>query len=293
MAEYKTDVYWNRYRKAMQLTDWRRYEEALKEALNLIRDYPEDPDVYALAGYIHLKKEKYDEATHWSGEALGRDPENRLGWFVRVSVLCETEKGPKLDEALREARRISPYDSHYLFLQANLDNQKGRFEKAKASIEGALALEPENALYIAMLSYIEALLKRDEESRRLEKEALRIDPNSSHVFTYLAWAAGRRGEYAVQAEMLKNAIRLDPDNAQIRSEYLDALQQTYKVYRFFLAPVLFMRRWKPWQMFLAWAIAWMLFKPLVLLFILLYVVSHWATKLLVHVKVFGWTFRRT
>lgn len=43
---------------------------------------------------------------------------------------------------------------------------------------------------------------------------------------------------------------------------------------------------------MAQIVAWIVFKPFALVFIWLYILSHRMTQLLVHVKVFGWTFRK-
>ena len=60
------------YAKAQQLIEWRRYKEALKEAERLMRQEPEDPDVFALISKIHLFMNEYDKALHWSNQALRR-----------------------------------------------------------------------------------------------------------------------------------------------------------------------------------------------------------------------------
>ncbi|WP_201450655.1 hypothetical protein [Paenibacillus sp. An7] len=52
-----------------------------------------------------------------------------------------------------------------------------------------------------------------------------------------------------------------------------------------------MRKMKTWQILLTWVVAVLLLKPLLILFLVLYVLSHWVTKAIVHVKVFGWRRR--
>ena len=89
---------------------------------------------------------------------------------------------------------------------------------------------------------------------------------------------------------MKQAVRLHPDDKQFQDEYLEALQHNHKLFRLFLGPMRVLRKLKPWQLFASWILAWILFKPLVLLFILLYAAAHWLTKAIVHVRVFG--FRR-
>lgn len=111
------------------------------------------------------------------------------------------------------------------------------------------------------------LLRNFSESKMLANKALRLEVESDLVYLYLAWSAERRNDYDDYLLLLKNAIRLDPDDKQIRQEFLEGLQKNYKFYRIMLMPRNLMKKMKPWQI-------------------------HWVTKLLVHVKVFGWTRRR-
>lgn len=48
---------------------------------------------------------------------------------------------------------------------------------------------------------------------------------------------------------------------------------------------------KRWQILVSWLVAVIFFKPLLIVFIVLYVLAHWATKGIVHVRVFGWRRR--
>lgn len=281
-----------RYERIYKLMEWKKYKEASDEAMTLIQESPEDAYAYAVFAQICLRMEKFKEAEHWSGEAIRRDPDNKIGWFVRTITYYETENWRAMKEALEVAQRIDPYEPYYFFLRFNIDNKNSRFAEAKEQLLTALELSPENPLFLAGLSYSEALLNNKEASVNLAKQALRLDVESDSVYLYLGWAAERRGDYNEQLVMLKNAVQLDPANKQIRDEYLICLQKSYTFYRILLAPFRLLKRLKPWQILAGWLIAWFLFKPLLLLFLLLYIFTHWITKLLVHVKVFGWRRKR-
>ncbi|WP_245640077.1 tetratricopeptide repeat protein [Paenibacillus dakarensis] len=280
------------YAKARQLIEWRRYKEALKEAEQLLSQEPEDPDVFALISEIYLLMNEPDKALQWSNQALSRDPEQVLAWYVRVRVYYMTDQDRACHEALQEALRIDPYESQYYYLQANLYNKSGKPSQAKEALLQALELRPEKPLYLALLSYTEALLKNFEDSVRLEKLALRNNTESSEVFFFLGWAAGERGDYKLKETYMRNAVRLDPDDKQCQDEYLEALQHNEVLLRIFLWPLKFLRKMKPWQILLTWVVAAYLFRPLLILFIVLYILAHWVTKAIVHVKVFGWGRRR-
>ncbi|MCR2803482.1 tetratricopeptide repeat protein [Paenibacillus soyae] len=289
MERETTDL---RYKRISQLMEWNRHKEALDEAMALLREEPEDANAYAVLGQICLRLDKRDEALHWSQESLRRDPENSLAWFVRTAAYYEGENWKLLDDALDNAQRVDPYEPHYYFLRANAFNRKGKYANAKEMLLAGLRLSPHNALFLATLSYTEALLGNMQESKHYAKEALRQDVEHDHVYLYLGWAAEWRNDYDEQLLMLKNAIRLDPENKQIREAYLEALQKSYKFYRILLAPTNVLKRLKPWQILLGWFVAILLFRPLIFVFLILYIMTHWATKWLVHVKVFGWSRKR-
>ncbi|WP_138495857.1 tetratricopeptide repeat protein [Paenibacillus pinistramenti] len=289
---HEQEAYQAGYTAVQQLIQWQRYKEALAEAQELLKLEPEDPDVFAMIAHIYLLMSEYEKALHWASEALRRNPEEQLAWFVRVNVYYETDNESSFQSALQEALRVDPYEAHYYFLQANRLNKKARFHEAKEELVRALELQPEAPLYLATLSYTEALLGKDGASRELEREALRYGAEMPYVLLYLAWAAGRRGDFKLRETYIRSAVRLNPDSRQFQDEYLEALQQNHKLFRVFLWPSKWIRRLKGWQLFLIWAAAWLLFRPLVIVFILLYVLAHWLSKLIVHVKVFGWRRRR-
>ncbi|MDF2834585.1 MAG: hypothetical protein K0Q63_225 [Paenibacillus sp.] len=281
-----------RYDKVGRLIGWRRYKEAAAEAEALLRDEPEDAHAYALLALVHVHTENYDAALHWTGEALRRDPDNALAWLVRTNAYHD---GGKLDKALEsaaEGMRVDPYEPHYYFIRANITMKRGRYAEAKALIETALEMSPNNAAYMASLSYAEALLGNHAASRQHAREALKLNVESDSTFLILAWSAEQRGDYEENLNMLKEAIRIDPNDKQIRDAYMDGLQKSYKMYRVLLAPFKLFKRMKPWQILVTWLAIAIIFRPLIFVFIIVYALTHWLTKLLVHVKVFGWNFRR-
>ncbi|MRN54984.1 tetratricopeptide repeat protein [Paenibacillus monticola] len=281
------------YTMVQQLINWKRYKEAIVEAEQILRLEPEDPNAFALISQIYLLMEEYEKALHWTKETLRREPEHELAWFVRVSVYYETDDEKSFNEALQEAMRIDPYEAHYYFMKANKLNKKGKFKEAKEQLLQALELKPESPLYLAMLSYIEALVGNDAESSRLDRQAIQYDAELPYVLIYLAWAAGYRNDYKLKETYMRSAVRLNPEDKQFQDEYLETLQQSNKLFRIFLWPRKYIRKLKRWQILASWIIAWLLFKPLILLFIVLYVLAHWVTKGVVHVRVFGWRRRNS
>ncbi|WP_379127651.1 tetratricopeptide repeat protein [Paenibacillus sp. sgz500958] len=276
------------YERTLQLMNWRRYPEAIAEAEKWIAGEPENAMAYAMLGQIHMKAGNNNKAMHWAGEALRYDPENTIAWFVRTVVLYATGKEELFLESAREARRLDPLESNYSYLTFNLYHKKGKTEEAREALNHALYLQPDRGLYLAADSYLRANMKDFKGSLASEASALYHDPENDQTFMYLAWAAEKRGDYKKEIEFLKNAVRLNPEDAQIRQEYLNSLQKKFWFYRILLVPAI-LRRLKLSQLLMIWVVAWLLFRPLIVLLIIVYILSHWISKLLVRVQVFGWS----
>ena len=278
------------YMRIEKLLEWHRYDEAIKETEEWIRINPGDPDGFAMLAKIFLYKDDYPKALQLCQETFKMDPENVLAWNVKVGAYYSMQNWKLFSAAVEDALILFPFEDHYYFLRGNMFNKQGDFNKAKEDFERCLEVNPENALYLANYSYTLAITDELQRSKEIQQKALEFEPDSSHVFLYLAWAADHRRDYKEAIEFLKNAIRLDPEDTQIRQEYLSILQKQYLFYRVLLYPGMLLGRLKPWQFWIIWPLTWIIFKKLVILFLIIYFVSHWLTKLLVHIKVFGWKF---
>ncbi|MCQ6562386.1 tetratricopeptide repeat protein [Paenibacillus mendelii] len=272
-----------------QLLHWDRYEDALKEAEAWLKEDPDDADAYGALSVIYQFID-IDKALYWSGEALNRDPELESAWRVRLVIAYERKDWPAFETLITEMLRMFPENSYLYRMQGQYWLTKNKWQEACEQLEQAIALD-HSSLNYAVYAYTLALLNKDELSLDAERTSLREDPEDDQALLYLAWAAERRNDHRKAAEFMGSAIRLDPSNAQIREEYLGILQKSFWFYRIMLFPN-YLRKLKGWHILIIWIACWVLFKPLLVLFILLYIASYWASKGLVHVKVFGWTRRR-
>lgn len=282
------DVQESHFNKILHLIQIGHTQEAIKLGQEYIRSYPQDSEGYGILGKIHLQIGNHKEALYWAKEALTMDPNSFLGWQVKVTAYYDAKDWKNFDKVIAQALAVYPEEGFYFFLKANKLNTDGKLKQALEYFEKAAELESYNALFIAACSYTHALLRQREKSVDYEKQALQLEVENDAVFLYLGWAAQKRGEYDLAIEYVTNAVKLDPEDKQIRQEYLSMLQHKYKIYRILNLPA----KLKRTHLLLIWIIGWILFKPLVVLFLILYALSHLGTKLLVHIKIFGWTFRK-
>jgi tetratricopeptide (TPR) repeat protein len=281
------EIQYSHFDRIVQLLDWNRYKEAIKEGENYIRTYPDDPEGFAILGKIYVQVDKFNQAIRLVQEALQKDPENPLAWEVSAEAYYTKKDWKSAKKVIQEALVLFPENSFYHFLEGNIYNRSGNFKQAKLCFEKAIELYPDNAIYLANYSYVLSLLGYDVGSHEIEKQALRLAPEDSMVFLYLGWAAEHRGDLKKALQFFEEAVRINPESPQMRKEYLEVLQKQYTLYRILLLPSKLFTKFKPGIALLIWIGACLIFKPLLFVFIALYVVTHWMTRLIVNIKVFG------
>ncbi|GGD84752.1 tetratricopeptide repeat protein [Paenibacillus nasutitermitis] len=270
--------------KIYQLVSWERYKEALAEAEDWVRHSPDDSVALGALAFVYQFSDA-DKALYWCGEALKRDPELELPWRIMLAFAYERKDWKEFITLCSEMLRMFPEQDYIYRLKAQYMLIQGKFEDARLLTEQAVKLNY-SAINYAVHAYALALTGKHDASRASEATALREEPENVEVLLYTGWAADRRGEYKAAVERMNAAVRLDPTNKQSREEYLKMLQKSYWFYRVLLLPR-FISRMRRWQVLLIWVAAFILFRPLLLLFILLHVMSYWTSKWLVHIKVFG------
>lgn len=270
-----------------RLLEWERYDEALREAGEWLREAPEEPEPYNALATIYMSMEELDQSLEMTAQALRMEPDNEDAWSIRAFVYYDQHNWELMQPAVEEVLRINPYRAHMYYLMGNMYNTKGKFQEAAEQVKEALRILPSSGLYLALYSYVLANMNQKQASQEVAMEALQYDLEQPQTFMYLGWAAERRGDAKTAKQMMEQAIRLAPNNEQIRTEYMEALQKNYWFYRIFTLP-LFLRKLKRWQLLLIWFVSWLLFRPLLIVMIILYIVSHLLSKAFVHLQVYGW-----
>ncbi|WP_322924162.1 tetratricopeptide repeat protein [Paenibacillus campi] len=276
-----------RSQRMERLLEWERYEEALRETGEWLREAPETPAPYNALATIYMNMEKYEQALDSTAQALRIEPDNEDAWVLRAFVYYDQRNWTLMQQAVEEGLRINPYRAHLYYLLSNMYNMQGKFQQAQEQIKEALRFVPRSGVYLALYSYVLANLGNKQASQDVALEALQADLEHAQTFMYLGWAAQQRGDAKTAKQMMEQAIRLEPNNEQIRTEYIEALQKGYWFYRIFTLP-LFLRKLKGWQLLLIWMGAWILFRPLLIVLIVLYIISHLLSKTFVHLQVYGW-----
>jgi len=276
---------WNN--RILGLLEEGKFNTALKDAKTYIQEEPDNSFGYALLARIYFEKDEYKQAVRWSSESLSREPIYYLAWDMRIRSLMELEQYKAANQTADEAIEHFPDEDSFFFLKGVIEKNLNHIKKAVGYLETAFGMEPDQPMYAAHYSHALALSGKKELSERVEEAAIEMNADDATIYLLLGWASEARGDYARALELIEHAVRLVPDDKELRDEYIEMLQKQYKVLRFFMAPYKLLERLPGFVQFFILVVTWLAFRPLILLFLLFYVLMHWGTKLIVNKKVFG------
>ena len=213
------DDVWTHVARVQELNGKGRHDLALQYAQKGRARFPDDPDLgFHMAIALYGLKRR-DEAETVAREAVGNDPDGTSGALVFLGVLL-MDKGShrEAEQCFLDALRNDP-EHHYAWQQyAKLMARVGRFDKARALVARALALEPEDADTLSLLAEIErddeaGLRPRARGDRRAEsasRAALQKAPDDPSQLIEHALSCLARGRPFTARRLLREALAAAP-----------------------------------------------------------------------------------
>ena len=186
-----------------------RYDEAQREAGQMIAAAPENSTGYAMLARAFLGKAKPAAAQRAAEDGLARSPEREWLHRLRCHALRLQQR---YDEALEEARtcvRLLPNESQsHAVLGKALAAKKER-EAARDAYRCAIALDPEDGALHRELG--DLWLDTDPQvAERSYRKALEIDPNDALALNNLGVVFNKTSRPKEAALAFKAAILADP-----------------------------------------------------------------------------------
>ena len=131
------------------LTDRGQLVEAEELALDLLREQPGSPDLYAAYARVMLRALKITKATDLCKEALRLAPDNESA--LSTMALCDLIERPGATdgEALQKLLRQHPHDQHVLALVVFALSQAGRSREALRGAQQLLRMQPNDPQWLA------------------------------------------------------------------------------------------------------------------------------------------------
>ena len=231
-------------KKNYQLLDNRQYGLAEQNAFNLLKEDPNNHEIYNLIGDIHYKQNNFDKSIWYYFSSLDRnfDPKalNRLGTnifllnnnavaekvltnllahdpkyisgYLSLGLVYEqTKKIDKAIECYKAAIKIDPKEIKAYLSLAQLYKQELNYEEAIKVYQQGLINNPSNHFILSNLGNLFYLQHKYEDAIISHQRAIKAEPQSHIVHFNFANTLLNAGKYSEAIEMYKKTIQLNPN----------------------------------------------------------------------------------
>jgi Flp pilus assembly protein TadD len=200
-------------RTAARATEWRDNETL---GLASMRDEPQAPIGYMLAGSFNLREGRKDEALRIYREGLAHVPESvelqqsSIGLGLELGRLTQ-------DDAIAEYERLVPLASGSAPAQFNLGQallQRGRLDSARTAFARALELAPESVASLTALAVVASEQGDAATAAAYCRRALVLDDHATAALQQLGVALIRTGDIPGAVSALERAVELAPGDKE-------------------------------------------------------------------------------
>ena len=230
-------------KKNYQLLDNKQYGLAEQNAFNLLKQDPNNHEIYNLIGDIHYKQNNFDKSIWYYFSSLDRNFDtkalNRLGTNIfllnnnsvaekvltnllahdpkyvpgYLSLGLVYEQSKKLDKAIecyKAAIKIDPSEIKAYLSLATLYKQELQYEEAIKVYQQGLINNPSNHFILSNLGNLFHLQHKYEDAIISHKRAVKAKPDSHVVHFNYANTLLNAGKYSDAIEMYKKTSELNP-----------------------------------------------------------------------------------
>ena len=231
-------------RKNYQLLDNRQYGLAEQNAFNLLKQDPNNHEIYNLIGDIHYKQNNFDKSLWYYFSSLDRnfDPKalNRLGTnifllnnipvaekvltnllahdpeyipgYLSLGLVYEQSKNlEKAIDCYKAAIKIDPKEIKAYLSLATLYKQEQKYEEAIKIYQQGLINNPSNHFILSNLGNLFYLQHKYEDAIISHQRAIKAEPQSHIVHFNFANTLLNAGKYSEAIEMYKRTIQINPN----------------------------------------------------------------------------------
>jgi protein O-GlcNAc transferase len=148
--------------------------------------------------------ERFADAEATARRVLARDADSAQGWFILALALHPQGRMLEALEAVTRAAGLAPEQEGYSGLKAQLETGIGAPEKARRTLESALARNPLSmALRFQLANLFEYKLADPASALAAYEQVLRVDPRNGSALSQLAFLRGRIAEWRGRDELVQ------------------------------------------------------------------------------------------
>ncbi|HLG15487.1 MAG TPA: tetratricopeptide repeat protein [Blastocatellia bacterium] len=183
----------------------------------LLKDGPEDVDVYVFLASIQLEANQLRQAEESVRKAISYDT-NDIGPLVTLSIIQERQKKYKDSEAtLRKALEIDPDNATLLNnLGYFLADRGERMQEAEDLINRAVNIEPTNGSFLDSLGWVFFKQGKFGEAQKYLEKAVVYQPRSATIHDHLGDLYKKQGQIERARGKWEDALRLATEPDEIK-----------------------------------------------------------------------------
>ena len=230
-------------KKNYQLLDQKQFGLAEQNAFNLLKEDPNNHEIFNLIGDIHYKQNNFDKSIWYYFSSLDRNFDtkalNRLGtniFLLNNNLVAEKvltnllahdpnyvpgylslgliyEQSKKIDKAIdcyRAAIKIDPYDVKAYLSLATLYKQDLKYDEAIKVYQQGIINNPNNHFILSNLGNLFYLQNKFEDAIISHQRAIKAKPDSHIVHFNFANTLLNAGKYSEAIEMYKKTNDINP-----------------------------------------------------------------------------------
>jgi tetratricopeptide (TPR) repeat protein len=202
-----------------------KYKEALDVASAAVGKFPDERSFKLYKAQAASKLGDMQTADQTLRGLLKNGPEDVDVYLYWSSVQLEANQLKEAEESARKAIELEPRDIGPLITLASVQDRQKKYKESEATLRKALEIDPDNATVLNNLGYFFA----DRNERLVEAEALirravNIEPTNGSFLDSLGWLLFRQGKIPEAQKYLEQAVIYSARSATIH----DHLGDLYK-----------------------------------------------------------------
>jgi tetratricopeptide (TPR) repeat protein len=231
------------FRRAIQLRDHRRYDDAIAALHQHLAADPDDADGHLELAITRLMKGgEGNQALDDVDRAIALAPEWATCHAIRSSILHDLSRYQDALTAADRARVLDPESPFAWFCRGNALIALRLFKGAEDAARKALELDPDDTRSSNLLAMILRMQRRFDEAEVHIDRHLAKAPEDPWTFATAGWTALHQGQRKKAEELFREALRLDPDFEHARLGLREAYKARSGFYRLYLKWCFFMQR---------------------------------------------------
>lgn len=231
------------FRRAIQLRDHRRYDDAIAALHQHLAADPDDADGHLELAITRLMKGgEGKQALDDVDRAIALEPEWANCHAIRSSILHDLSRYKEALTAADRARVLDPESPFAWFCRGNALLGLRKLDEAEDSARKALSLDSDDTRSSNLLAMILRMQRRFVEAEVHIDDHLSRAPEDPWTFATAGWTALHQGQRKKAEDLFREALRLDPEFEHARFGLREAYKARSVFYRLYLKWCFFMQR---------------------------------------------------